>query len=338
MRRLFRALKITGGLVVALTAVSLLIRCGDDDDDGGGNNGDTRKVLEIHMIENVTPRPLPGGGTQAVAAARQLVPVNGRFYRGTMGSAVLDNPIQFTLSDTSGPAIVGQPVSFWLLEGIGILSALSDTTDAAGLASVSYNFSGAVGHAVLRATADSSDTAIVYIRANTLIPGATGQAQYVLFEDTVGRVIDFNGPAEGDVPDPVQYLQYLEYLATDHIVVLIEDENQNNTSQLSEPVVGVILTTGYTQKTAEGIGLGSTYDQMIAAYGAPDSVGYDGTPPPTSIYFYKSLGMNIYTEPPAATTSLSPLGSGDRSNPASAANTGYRTPILTHRPRLERKD
>ena len=98
--------------------------------------------------------------------------------------------------------------------------------------------------------------------------------------------------------------------------------------QLGEPVVGVILTTGYTGKTAEGIGLGSTYDQMVAAYGPPDSVGFDGTPPPTAIYFYDSLGLNFYTEPEPAKATLSPLAPGDRSAPASSAGAGYHRPIV----------
>ena len=329
MRNVFRAVKISGWLTTVLAASFLFVQCGDGG--GGGGGGDTRKILEIHMLENVTPRVLPGS-SNGTNAAQEITPVNGRFYRGTMGSTVLDNPLQFTLTDTGGPAVVGQRVNFSLVEGNGTLSAVADTTDVSGLAVVIYNFSGTLGHAILRASADSSDTALVYVRANTLIPGATGQAQYVLFEDTVGRVVDFNGPAEADVPDPGQFLQYLEYVTDDHIVVLVEDLNQDEVSQLSEPVVGVILTTGYTGKTSKGIGLGSTYDQMVAAYGQPDSVGFDGTPPPTAIYFYKSLGLNFYTEPAAAKSSLSPFAPGDRSAPAISAGFGYRRPIFRNLP------
>ena len=223
MRPFLRGIKTIGWLATALAASLLLIHCGgDDDDDGGG--GDTRKILEIHILENVTPRPLPAT-SQAINAARIIVPVHGQFYRGSMGSSVLDNPLQFTLSDTAGPAVVGQRVNFALLEGDGTLSALADTTDAAGRASVTYGFTGSLGHAVLQATADSTDTATVYVRANTLIPGATGQGQYVLFEDTVGRVIDFNGIAEADTPTRLNICSTLSTWLMNTLWCLLQDSD-----------------------------------------------------------------------------------------------------------------
>jgi len=299
-----------------------LIQCGgDDDDDNGG--GDTRPIVEIHMLENVTPRPPINSGSQAVTA------VNGSIYKGEMGSSTLDNPLEFIYTDSLAQPVNGAVITYILDQGDGTLSQSADTTDAAGQASVEYTFSGSLGHAVLRAVAPNGDSSRVYIRANTLVPGATGQGQYVLFTDTVGQVIEWNGPADADIEDPNQFLQYLEYVNAADLVVLVSDANQNIQADINEPVVGVILTSGYDKTTAEGIGIGSTYDEMVAAYGEPDSVGFDGTPPPTDIYFYRTLGLNLYVEAATKAAGLeSPLGPNDRSAAGSSTARGYRRPVL----------
>lgn len=330
MRTLLAKLKTShtlGLLLLALVSFSLP-QCGDDDDDGGGGggNGDTRPILEIHMLENVTvPRPAP----RVASTLNDLSAPNGLFYRGEMGSDSLESALEFILEDSLGVPINGGIVNFTVLEGDGTLAANTDTADAAGQVSTGYGFSGDLGHAVMRVFSPNADTVVVYIRANTLIPGATGQGQYVRFTDTVQQVIDFNGFAEGDVPDPNQYLQYVEYVNSEALVVLVADEDSSLSSGLSEPVVGVILTEDYTKTTAEGIGIGSTYDEMIAAYGQPDSVGFDGTAPATDIYFYKSLGLNIYVEAAPVTSSFSsPLAPDGRSAAPSATSRSYRSPVL----------
>lgn len=232
----------------------------------------------------------------------RIVTANGLCYKGSMGSNTTDNPLTFRLTDEDNDNYPYRRINFSLLEGDGELSATSVETDKDGEAVIQYLFNGSLGHAVIRAAYSDITPSDVYIRASTIIPGVDGQGQYVLFEDTYKDVKDFNGlPASVDV-DPNYYLLYVNYEAAKGVVVMIDDENQDELISDDEDVIGVIVNTIYTGKTADSIGIGSTIADLRTAYGTPDMVWYDPTYPPAVVIQYSLLGMTCYGERASDTT------------------------------------
>ena len=226
----------------------------------------------------------------------EIVAVNGLYYKGSMGSNTLDNPLTFRLIDSDNDIYPYRGITFSLLEGDGTLSSGSVETDENGEATVQYLFSGSLGHAVIRTEYSDITPVDVYIRASTIIPGADGQGQYVLFEDTYKEVKDFNGqPASVDV-DPNYWITYANYEAAKGVVVVILDADTNKLATDDEAVVGIIVNTVFTGKTADSVGIGSTIADLRTAYGTPDTVRYDPTYPPAVYIRYLQLGITCYSD------------------------------------------
>lgn len=313
-------------MLAGMAALPLLMAgCGgDDDDDNGG--GDTRPIIELHMSEEVrTSRALPAP-VSADAKTVGLVAPNGLYFTTVMGTDSLNKEIAVVYSDSTDTHVNGGYVRFEIVEGDGRLSADSNITDADGRTTISYTMDGAMPYAVIRAISDADDTLKpnIIIRGNVLRYGADGQGQHIRFTDTLSSVLSLNGPSESIDVDPFQYLHYVVYEDAQQVVVIMGDTNQNNIADQYEGVVGVILTDGYGEKFPEGVGVRSTYDQMVAAYGLPDSTGFDSTPPAADIYFYWSRGLTFYVLAASGSSSNSLTGPS-RAEPADRGAVGYRT-------------
>jgi hypothetical protein len=249
-------------------------------------------IVYTAVAYNVVPDTATA--TLAVRVPTAVGAVNGLYYKGEMGSSTLSPAMEFAVVDGIGLPIPSQWLYFSTLEGDGALSQDSALSDAAGLAPVSYEFSGALGHAVVRATApgaDSSESIDVYVRANTLIPGIGGQGQYILFNDLYSVVKNFNGNPESVDEDPGYWLNYAVYEAALGVVFMVIDDNQNADADDDESVIGVIVNTVYDKTTPEGIGIGATYPELVAAYGLPERSGFNQYYPLDTILFYDTRGL-----------------------------------------------
>ncbi|MGH8015616.1 MAG: hypothetical protein ACREBV_05450, partial [Candidatus Zixiibacteriota bacterium] len=139
------------------------------------------------------------------------------------------------------------------------------------------------------------DTVNVFLRANTLIPGVGGQGQYILFSELYFDVKNFNGDPASVDEDPAFWINYANYESALHVVFVIDDTNQDGLAQNIEEVLAILMTDGYTGKTKDSIGIGSTYNELKAIYGPPDTVEYDPSPPPALVIVYDSLGLVFFT-------------------------------------------
>ncbi|MCB2229264.1 hypothetical protein KQH82_01015 [bacterium] len=319
----------TSARLLAASAVLFVLACagcggGDDDDD---KKGDNRPVIEIHMSEEVrTSKALPNS-VSADAKTIGLVNPGGPYYTVVMGTDSLNKEMAVVYSDSTDTHVDGGYVRFEIVEGDGHLSADSNITDSEGRTTISYTMDGALPYAVIRAISDADDTLPVnmQIRGNVLRYGVDGQGQHIRFTDSLHSVLGFNGTPESIDRDPRNgvYLHYVVYETDQQVVTIMADTNQNLIADQYEGVVGIILTAGYPERFPEGIGLGSTYDQMVAAYGAPDSVGFDGTAPAADIYFYWAEGLTFFVEAATSKAANSLLGPGG-ADAADRPARGYR--------------
>lgn len=258
-------------LITAALMALVIIGCGDDDDNGNG------------------PTTVQG-----------LAAVNGQYYKGEMGSSSLTPDLVFGVQDSDGNWLPDYQIQLHPIEGDGTLSGRSVTSDSTGLATVTYTFDGDLGHAEILATArNEQDSVTVYLRANTLIPGDSGQGQYVLFNDIFSTVIAINGsPASVDVytNHETTYMNYEDSLG---VVVMVDDPNDQNQYFDTSSVRGVIVNTKYEGTTVEGIGIGSDIADLRAVFGDPDSIRYSYE---DILVRYMSLGMDCFCSDNADTT------------------------------------
>jgi len=234
--------------------------------------------------------------------------MNGSYYKGVMGSTQLSPALRFAVADAASNLLDNLWIKLRVLQGDGVLSPTDSVlTNSMGIADVTYDFDGLLGHAVISGNFRSIDTVDVYLRANTLIPGVGGQGQYILFSELYSDVKNYNGNPVAEAEDPFQWLCYADYEAALHTVFVIQDTNHTGFPENIEHVYAIILTSGYTGKTRDSIGIGTTYNEIKAVYGSPDTIIYDPTPPPALVFFYDALGMVFFTD----TVTGSPLDTNE---------------------------
>ncbi|MEE8404864.1 MAG: hypothetical protein V3S17_05695 [candidate division Zixibacteria bacterium] len=225
-----------------------------------------------------------------------VLSINGNFFKAVMGDTIIDRSLNFAVRDKNNSNLPSQWLYFDLLSGDGTLSADSIKTDSTGIAHLTYAFDSILGHADIQFLARGVDTSEIQLRANTLVPGIGGQAQYILFEDTYLDCKNYNGlPASVDV-DPDRWITYANYESALEVVFVIDDRDTNETAEDSEDVLAVILTSGYTIKTKDSIGIGSTLNEIKAVYGLPDTVYLDTVQPPALVIRYWDEGMLFFVD------------------------------------------
>jgi hypothetical protein len=261
------------GLFLSLVGAVLLLQCGGDD--------------------NPTEPPPPDPEYTIEA-------VNGDRYRGLMGSDIFTPDLSFLVKDTAGDPAENVTVRLSLVTGDGTLAASSLATAANGTVSPGFTFDGSLGHAILRAAVGNTDSVDVNLRANTLIPGASGQFQYLLVDETYFDVLAWNGTpnaiAKPESCLPNQLI-FLDYETTLGVVFNLSDLNNNSVADFAEPVIGAFFALDYEPVTSDGLGIGSSFSELEAVYGAPDdTVGDFIELPPAWVYKYDSPYMNWWVD------------------------------------------
>ncbi len=205
---------------------------------------------------------------------KRLGAKNGKYYKAIMGTDSTEKLLELTLFGSDGLPFSDTLISIAIIEGDGTL--LSDTvrTDLFGKALISYTFDGLLGHAHLRATFNNMESVDFFVRANTLIYGNSGQAQYVLFDDRLGDIKNFNGePNSIDVLGDDVIIVIANYEATLGMVILIYDPDTDGIVTDSSHVFGVIVVDSvfpqppdsstfsarYEGKTSDSVGIGSFF-------------------------------------------------------------------------------
>lgn len=252
-------------LFIPITAIILIIAgCGGDE--GGGGNG----------------------------SAKSISSVNGDYFKYVMGTATVNKPLAFIVRDDQNNPMANQWVHFREIVGDGHFITDSVVTGSNGTAIGQYAFDGTMGHAELMAFVRGVDTSVVSARASVLIPGIGGQAQFVRFdEDTYKTVTNYNGSTTVDTytDSPIMYVNYESTLG---VVVMVWDLDLDYNIYDTSDVYGVIVNTNYTGKVADSIGIGSTYDAVVAYFGAPDSIVYDPVEPAAWRIRYLDQGMTMF--------------------------------------------
>lgn len=270
----------TAWIVPVLLILALMAGCGDDDDPNG---------------------PVTADG---------LAAVNGLYYKGTMGSADLDTAMVFAVKDKSGAYIPEKWLYFDLLEGDGQMSSDSLKSGASGTVELEYDFSGDLGHAVIRATDRQTDTIDVTLRADILTP--TVQGQYILLDDTYGDIVAYNGaPAWLDVFPDAPDIVVANYEVELGVAFVLYDVNQDGAIDDSAPVYGVIvedsvylqpphssmMAARYEGTTIEGVGIGDNFwTDVYPVLGSPQvrTDTLDGVVSWEMIYSGQNLSLWCY--------------------------------------------
>jgi hypothetical protein len=218
--------------------------------------------------------------------------LNGLYYKGTIGSAGLTPILKFSCTNAAAQLLY-KPWIHFSTDGDGQLSADSAQPDPTGSAFLNYQFSDTIGYGIITAAANGTDTARVAVRADIFVPGPHGQGQYVRFDDKYISVRSLNGaPIQIDRPfDNFVIANYEDNLG---VVFWVTDANNDGLPADNDDVTGVITTTIYSGKTTKGIGIGSSYQSVLAAYGTPDSMAFDPSAPPAWYIDYRHLGLYFY--------------------------------------------
>jgi hypothetical protein len=220
----------------------------------------------------------------------------GTLFKGSMGGGIQEPNFRFQIQDASAQPLRLPWLYFSIVEGDGHLSADSALPDANAGIGNDYIFDGQLGHAVIRAIVPDVDTLDVRARASVLRLGAGGQGQYVRFEDTYADVLALNGQPESLDQDPYDRpILYANYESSLGLVVAILDLDDNDQADAAEPVFEIFVNTTFALTTLDGIGIGSSIQELRAAYGPPDSSFVDPTPPAVDgLWYASSLGALIY--------------------------------------------
>jgi len=235
--------------------------------------------------------------TVAVDVPVNFSVLNGLFYRGMMNSSVQDPLMQFQAFDLYGQSSQNVWIKAEIVEGDGTLSADSVQPGSNDTASFSYNFDGNLGHAVVRTWVDDLDTTDLFIRAKTIIPGDLFQGQYMLYRDTYATVRALNGDPNviDSVGGGILALVYEDTLvpANNKGVVYLVGEvgTVNGQVSLMDTVYYMMITYPIGGTTADGLTVGSTYPEMVASLGTPQSSYASGDFPADTILYYDSLGL-----------------------------------------------
>jgi len=231
-----------------------------------------------------------------------IVALNGQYYKGVMGGDTFDQPLEFVVTDSEGRRLVDQQIQINPFEGDGS-TARSMVTDSDGVATLPYSFSGSLGHARILLEVEGIDTLTVFLRADVLTPGPHGQAGYVLFDDDLAMVRNFLGePDSYDIFPSVPSVAavFANYENSRGLVVSLYDLDKDYQFYDTSSVAGVIVNTIYDGTTTgpNPIGIGSTLDDLRAAYGEPDFL-VDGTLD-TTVFGYAFWGLSGFAWAPAA--------------------------------------
>lgn len=233
----------------------------------------------------------------------RVVAVNGTFYRQGVTDTAVAPALQFAVDDADDSHLPSQWIYFTLLEGDGTLSADSAKSDSTGLVSLGYDFSGSLGHAVVRAASPGLDSLEVTLRHDRLVPGQGGQGQYLLLGEDYGTVKRFNGPPDTLVVHPTNYLFIADYEKSLGVVFVLEDVDWDDIAHDSEPIVEIIVNdnedaepdNNYQGKAADSVGIGSNISAVISTYGETGPAVSDLTWPPYWRYQWPALGLTVYT-------------------------------------------
>jgi len=272
------------------------------------------------------------GADTAAATARVEIPyaVNatyGLHYKGVMGGGIQEPDFWFRVVDQSGVALRKPWLYFSVVEGDGTLSADSALPDANGAIINDYTFDGQLGYGVVRATVPDIDTLDVKVRASVLRFGADGQGQYVKLHDTYADIRALNGTPIRIDPDPrPEYeVNYVVYESTLGLVLVVFDLNNDNVVQDGEPVVSVIVNTVFAPLSPEGVGIGSSIQDVRTAYGPPDVFVPDIDYPTDLKMIYDSLGVLFYVSSVVPDTAVFEIHLWDPTPPVSSTSVAGKT-------------
>lgn len=273
-------------------------------DNGGGKStlADDSKYVKPSLNTVYTGIAYNAYGTDTAVVTVDVpfsfAALNGQYYKGSMNSSVQDPLMQFQVEDINGAVAHNALIQAEIVEGDGTLSADSFSAGLSDTAFMSYDFDGTLGHAVLRTWVDGLDTTNLFIRARTIIPGEFFQGQYILAQDTYALVQEYYGIPDAVVdPEPGSGYLVLDYESTDSIVFLVFEVGAINGQVSAMDIVFKILITGsQTASTTEGVSVGSTYPELFAAFGAPDSSDWNPSYPFDTLLIYTDLGLTFWCD------------------------------------------
>jgi len=236
----------------------------------------------------------PPNGPEPVVVSG-LEAVNGLYYTSVIGDSITNLPMQFAVVNDSGKYVPNQQIQVTLSKGDGYLGPRSIMTDSSGIATLQYTFNGSLSYAAIRLWVEGLDTLDVFLRADALIPGAHGQAQYIIFDDTYKQVVGLNGQPSSVDTFEGHGIMYLNYESALGVIVMLYDLDYDQQVYDTSSVYGVIVNTVYDghTDTTPPIGIGSPLADLRTVWGDPSRIYYEG-PRPGIVIGYDSLFATFY--------------------------------------------